>query len=132
MDKTLGNKIKQLRKERKLTQKEFSDLINTEYNLHTDRPMISKWEIGFQTPQISTLKCIASFFGVSLDYINSMDSPKGEYSSLILTPIEEEYVKKMREISDSNKDMVYNLIDDMYEGRELEFEDEEIENKEAK
>lgn len=32
--------------------------------------MISKWETGFQTPVMSTIVCLARYFGVSIDYLN--------------------------------------------------------------
>lgn len=72
---TLGSQIKKLRKEKNLTQQAFSEKLNTLYGLKTDRVMVSKWETGFQTPMIATLKIIAKFFGVSLDYLNGIEIP---------------------------------------------------------
>ncbi|MBQ2973005.1 MAG: helix-turn-helix transcriptional regulator [Clostridia bacterium] len=70
----LGEKIKMLRKENKMTQAELSEKLNSRFGLKTDRVMISKWETGFQTPVISTLSCLAQLFDVSLDYLNGSDS----------------------------------------------------------
>lgn len=67
---TLGGKIRTLRKEKGLTQSQLSEELNKQFNLSTDRVMISKWETGFQTPVINTIKCLAQYFGVSLDYLN--------------------------------------------------------------
>lgn len=66
----LGDRLKSLRKDKKLTQSELAKRLNEKYALNIDRAMISKWEIGYQTPTISTLSCIKDFFNVSLDYIN--------------------------------------------------------------
>jgi len=65
----LGERIKVLRKQRKLTQSDLMNILRNEYNLKTDRVMISKWETGFQTPQADTLKIIAKVLDVSLDFL---------------------------------------------------------------
>ncbi|MBQ2847215.1 MAG: helix-turn-helix transcriptional regulator [Clostridia bacterium] len=70
----LGEKIKKLRKENKMTQTELSDKLNSQFGLKTDRVMISKWETGFQTPIVSTLTCLAKLFDVSLDYLNGNEN----------------------------------------------------------
>ncbi len=72
----LGEKIKALRKEKKMTQSELSEKLNSEFGLKTDRVMISKWEGDKQTPIISTVSCLAKFFGVSMDYLNGTESEK--------------------------------------------------------
>lgn len=70
----LGEKIKNLRKENKMTQAELSERLNSQFGLNTDRVMISKWETGFQTPIVSTLSCLAQLFGVSLDYLSGTEN----------------------------------------------------------
>ncbi len=71
----LGTRIKELRKNRKLSQTDLSYALNQQYGLKTDRVMISKWETGFQTPVMSTIVCLARYFGVSIDYLNGEQSP---------------------------------------------------------
>jgi len=46
---TLGERIKELRKKKHLTQSQFMDILRNNYGLKTDRVMVSKWETGFQT-----------------------------------------------------------------------------------
>ena len=70
----LGEKIKNLRKENKMTQAELSEKLNSQFGLNTDRVMISKWETGFQTPIVSTLSCLAQLFNVSLDYLSGTEN----------------------------------------------------------
>ncbi|MBO5008056.1 MAG: helix-turn-helix domain-containing protein [Clostridia bacterium] len=65
----LGDRIKMLRKEKHLTQSKLTDILRNDYDLKTDRVMISKWETGFQTPHTDTLKIIAKVLGVSVDYL---------------------------------------------------------------
>ncbi len=65
----LGERIKALRKQRHLTQSELMNILRNDYDLKTDRVMISKWETGFQTPHIDTLKIIAEVLEVSVDFL---------------------------------------------------------------
>ena len=75
--KTLGERIRDLRKQAGYTQSEFIDILKKEYNLKADRVMLSKWECSKQCPHIETLKCIANALGVSLDYLNGLEeNPK--------------------------------------------------------
>lgn len=52
-----------LRKQMKLTQVEFAEKIN-----YSDKS-VSKWERGESIPDVSVLKCIADFFGVTIDFL---------------------------------------------------------------
>lgn len=79
----LGEKIKALRKENKMTQTELSEKLNSRFGLKTDRVMISKWETGFQTPIVSTLSCVAQLFNVSLDYLNGTETEEKQKSNNI-------------------------------------------------
>lgn len=66
----LSEKIKYCRKENGYTQEELAKILRDKYGLGTDRAMISKWETGFQEPQIHTVTCLADLFGVSIDFLN--------------------------------------------------------------
>ncbi len=80
----LGERIKSLRKEKHLTQSALMDILRNEYNLKTDRVMISKWETGFQTPQADTLKILAKVLEVSVDFlltgVEAIQETSGEMS----------------------------------------------------
>lgn len=65
---TLGQKIKQLRSSKGLTQKELAPLINT------TRETLANWEVNRATPDIETIKSIADFFYVSVDYLLDRDT----------------------------------------------------------
>lgn len=58
----LGNKIKNLRKSRKMTQEEFAKRIGV------SRSTLSCYEIDQRTPSLKTLQEISELFGVGLDY----------------------------------------------------------------
>ena len=62
---TLGQKLKKLRTEKGLTQKDLADQI------HVTFQTISKWESDTNEPDIATLKELAKFFGCSFDYLLS-------------------------------------------------------------
>ncbi len=67
----LSDRIKYCRKQNGYTQEELAKLLREKYGLGTDRAMISKWETGFQEPQIHTVTCLADLFGVSIDFLNN-------------------------------------------------------------
>ena len=71
---TLGQKLKKLRTEKGLTQKDLAD------QLHVTFQTISKWEGDTNEPDIATLKELAKFFGCSFDYLLNDDEvePKEE------------------------------------------------------
>ena len=60
---SFGSRLKNLRIEKNLTQKELSDL------LHVSRSNISKYEQDSQFPDLRTLHQICDIFNVSMDYI---------------------------------------------------------------
>lgn len=51
-----------MRKIQGLTQQDFAKLLN-----YSDKT-ISKWELGYATPSVETLKQIADYYGVTVDY----------------------------------------------------------------
>lgn len=60
--------IKELRIKKGLTQQQVADA------LHISRQVYGFYENGKREPNIETLKRIASFFGVSVDYLLGTDS----------------------------------------------------------
>src|SRR5690554_1677662 len=60
---TLNERIKKLRKDKRLTQLQLANQLNV-----TDKA-VSKWEVGEGNPDISLLPKIAEIFDVSIDYI---------------------------------------------------------------
>lgn len=58
---SIGNKIKQLRINKSLSQGELAEV------LHVTAQAVSKWEGNTTSPDISQLPAIASFFGITID-----------------------------------------------------------------
>ncbi len=69
----LGERIRQLRKQKGYTQSQFINILKENYGLKADRVMLSKWECNKQCPHIASLRCIADALGVSLDYLNGIE-----------------------------------------------------------
>lgn len=60
---TLGERLKELRKEKKLTQEQLAD------NFFVNKSSISRYEKNTQVPELEILIKIAEFFDVSVDYL---------------------------------------------------------------
>ena len=69
---TLGQKLKKLRTDKGLTQKDLAD------KLHVTFQTVSKWENDENEPDISTLKELSKLYGCSIDYLLSEDEKEEE------------------------------------------------------
>lgn len=63
----IAERLKLLRKEKKITQKELAELINVK------RENIAKWETGVNKPTLEGIVNLADFFEVSLDWLVGRD-----------------------------------------------------------
>lgn len=62
--------LKQLRKEKGISQKSFADAINV------GQSTVANWENGVREPDTATIARIAKYFGVSVDYLLGLsDAP---------------------------------------------------------
>ena len=62
----IGNNIKQLRQQKKLTQEQVAEKLGVSYQA------VSKWENNANTPDITLLPKIAELFGISIDALFSV------------------------------------------------------------
>lgn len=76
----IGNKIKELRKSHNLTLEELADILNKEYpdTINFNKGRISKWENNREEPRLSSVKILADYFDVPLDYFNGIDIDQAE------------------------------------------------------
>ena len=82
---TLGQKIKKLRIEKGLTQKDLADQV------HVTFQTVSKWEKDENEPDVSTLRELAKLFGCSMDYLLSEDeteAPEEVIEEPVVAPVE--------------------------------------------
>lgn len=86
---TLGQKIKKLRIEKNLTQKDLAD------RLYVTFQTVSKWENDENEPDVSTLRELAKVFDCSLDYLLSEDEKVTEVEQEpVIAPIPVEPIKE--------------------------------------
>jgi transcriptional regulator with XRE-family HTH domain len=67
VDFSFGQKLKELRISKKLTQEDLAKALNLKYGTNFNKGMISKWENDKEEPRISSVRYLAHFFNVSLD-----------------------------------------------------------------
>ncbi|HBG4564248.1 TPA: helix-turn-helix transcriptional regulator, partial [Clostridioides difficile] len=63
MTNTFGNRLKDLRTEKRITGEEFGKILNV------TKVAVSNWESDRRFPDQNTLKKIADYFDVSIDYL---------------------------------------------------------------
>ena len=61
--KEVGNRISELRNEKKMTQLQLSKLLSV------DEKKVKKWEMGDEYPSVDLLPKLADTFEVSIDYL---------------------------------------------------------------
>lgn len=77
---TLGEKIKELRKDFNITQEEFA------FQIGVSRQIVSKWESDLGLPDVEHLKGIATLFNITIDEL--LDYKKEIFGEVVL---EEKY-----------------------------------------
>lgn len=100
-------RIKELRTEKKLTQAELGEKINS-----TQR-QVSKWELGAIEPNITDLQKLADFFGCTVDYLIGREAEDGVVivSGNELSKDESMLVDKLRRLDPLNKELAYQYVD---------------------
>ena len=73
---SIGNKIKQYREERKMTQRDISEILNVEPGT------ISKYESGMLEPNIESIKKLAELFEISIDELLADGEEKFDVSKI--------------------------------------------------
>ncbi|MBG9368280.1 helix-turn-helix transcriptional regulator [Streptococcus sp. NLN64] len=130
------NRLKELRKEKKLTQKELANV------LKINEKTISRWENNESTIKSNKAETLANFFGVSMGYllgftddVNRYDDEeiyqvhvKGENEAFFVSSSKRDYAEQQKEtkkqfsnfiiksgflISDYEIDTVFNLLSEM-------------------
>lgn len=100
---TFGQKLRQLRKEKELSQDELSEKINV------DGRHISRYENGRFMPSADVIVKIAEVFNVSIDYLLFEDGPRTplKYKNKELI----EKIKSLENITERDKETLINIID---------------------
>lgn len=69
--KVFGKILRELRKEKNLSQKQLAESIGTTFT------NLSRWELGQFEPDFNTLIKISSFFNVTTDYLLGLENEIG-------------------------------------------------------
>ena len=67
MDNVFGERLRELRKEKKLGQVALADAVKV------GKSVISLWELGKCEPKLSSLVAMAKFFDVTIDYLAGLE-----------------------------------------------------------
>lgn len=94
----IGNFLKELRKEKSLTQEELAQVFNV------SRRTITRWETGYNMPDLSLLIEISDFFDVDLRELFN-----GERNEKRMNKELEETMKQACEYNDINNKKVYKI-----------------------
>ena len=72
----IGNKIRELRKKYNLTLDELANNLNNRYpdTMNFNKGKISKWENDREEPRLSSVRVLADYFDVPLDYFNGNEA----------------------------------------------------------
>lgn len=68
-----GSILKELRIKKNITLEQLATEINEQFNINLTRSMLSKWETGKAAPVYDHLKRLASYYGVTTDFLLGFD-----------------------------------------------------------
>ena len=101
MDRSkFSKRLRELRKERQLTQEELAD------SLSLTKQAVSQWERGIREPGFDTLEMIADFFNVDTDYLIGRE----DHTTLLLNGIEHELIVRFRELSPAERSLILRSV----------------------
>ena len=95
-NKKFGDFIKELRKEKQLTQKELGEKLNI-----TDKA-ISKWERGLSFPDIAVLKDLAEFFEIDISEL--LNGERGKKQEIDIEKAIQEAIENYKNIEEKKKE----------------------------
>ena len=104
MSGNLHFKLKELRKNRKITQQTVADRFGV------TRGTVSNWELGRREPDLQTLEKLAAFYGVSLDYFSKKPT-KDEFLEFLARA---NSLFANKEVTQKEKDLLYEDIMRLY------------------
>lgn len=106
---TFGDKIKDLRKEKNLTQKELAQALSITIST------LSHWECDYQEPSFKDLILLANFFCVPTDYLLGITDDNGNFniqsSSPALSSEEQHLLDTFRKLNMKNRMHVSTYAD---------------------
>lgn len=108
----IGNKIKELRKMKSLTQIQLAHALNVATGT------IGNWEVDARDPDLTMLTKIADYFNVSIDYLMGREDYYGNYyhRELMQSDLSDKecaILKEFRSLLPEMQDFIMNMIKDL-------------------
>ena len=101
-----AQRLRELRKGNNISQKKLSNYLNFGYTA------IANYDSGINQPSLDTVKKIAQYFNVTVDYlIGASDYPRREQD---ITEKEAELLGIFRKINDDEKDALLKIVNLMF------------------
>lgn len=115
----IGDRIKQLRQEKGLTQDALALSVNSMFESSINKGMVSKWENNKEQPSIENIRNLSMFFNCSVDHIINISSDKKIDESSIkedpsITELKndfEELFPRIADLSRNEKEKLIKMID---------------------
>lgn len=109
---SFGSRLKKLREERDISQQALADVF------YTSQQSIQAYEVNRQLPDIEMVKQLASYFGVSVDYligVVNVRAPITKARPYKLSNEEEKLIVKFRDVSDKMQESLITITDSICE-----------------
>ena len=99
--RAIGKRIRDLMKEKGLTQKQFAE------HLNLTRACIANWEIGAREPDMSLWESLADFFDISIDYLCCRTDKRNYIDPVSSSPSRD--VLDLSDLDDDEKEAIRTL-----------------------
>ena len=99
------HRIKELREKCRFNQEKLA------MKLNVSQSTISAYEVGERTPDLETIKSMASLFGVSIEYLIGVSDKKKNISHADLLTDEIEMLSKYRQANSLEKEKMQSYMD---------------------
>ncbi len=117
---TFGQRFKELRIEKELTQQELAEDFNSKYGHTFSKSSISQYENGKRTPENVALKNFADYFKVSIDYLLGVSDIRNNTINIEKEDLQKEFLKEINKffsnenICRDEKDNLFKELSKMY------------------
>lgn len=111
----IGDILKTLRLEKKLTQEELSNELNRIYNINLNKGMISKWESNKSEPIFKYVKLFSNYYNVSVDYLLGITNLNHNTFAINLTKEENSLLLNFNKLNDIGKNEANKRVSELTE-----------------
>lgn len=127
----IGNKLKELRLNKKFTLEELANKLNELYphTVNFNKGKLSKWENGKEEPKLSSVRILADYYNISIDslYKETNEDIYAIYNQLEKPRQSKVYKYAEHQLEEQNKKVAFNVYGQVAAGPALEYDDSEVE-----